>query len=617
MSTNSTRLVRKVPGVQQVTNPAVRASAVLIFIVALFAWPAIVNNNYYANVAVVALIYVLLGLGMDLLLGYAGLLHAGFAALYGVGAYTLACGMLKAGLPFWGIVPVSGILAAIVAVLIGAPGLRVSGLYFVLVTLAFGQLATIAADNSASLGGANGLFGIAPANLFKTQILTERASYWLLLPIVILLVALVRSVTSSHWGRTWNYSRIDEIATTSLGANVFKGRLQVTGMAGFLAGIAGAFFAVHQSAVSPASFTFQESVTIILIVALGGLRSLPGLVLGVVLIAVLPEVLRGFDQYSMLVYGIAIVLVLRFRPEGLVPRLGSKAPSDPHVQISCIAPQPEVLFRPETRDGDSLSIRKLKKQYGGVRAVSDVEFAVLPGEIVGLIGPNGAGKTTVLNLIGGQATPDSGTVRWRSQDLSKLKGHQRASRGLARTFQTPRLFPTVSVLENVKAGAEPFWSVGLLPTMLNSKRARAEEAGVEQRAFQILSFIDTALAARALDPVESLSYGMLRKVEIARSLMSRPSVLLLDEPAAGLNAVETSDLGDLLKVLAEHGIAILLVEHDMDLVMTVTTRVVVLDHGEVLASGNPLEVSRMPVVIDSYLGRDVSDEAWPATEGTQ
>lgn len=574
----------------------------VIALIAASVWPAIYPNNYYANVGVVALFYILLGLGMDLLLGYGGLLHAGFAAFYGAGAYLMAYLLIHWGVSFWAILPLCVLTAAVLALLIGVPGLRVSGLYFVLVTLAAGELFTITTGNVRALGSANGLFGLPPASVFGHQVLTERAFYWMVLPVAVLCLVIVRALATSRLGLAWNCGRIDEIAANALGVNVFRGRLQITVIAGALAGLAGGFFAIHQSAVSPDSFSFNQSITVVLLVALGGMRSVPGLLLGVGLIAVLPEALRSFKDYSLFAYGIAIAALIQFRPNGLMARQERFARPAPLTPVPRNGTSTVTPRRTATLRLDAVS-----KHFGGVQAAADVSFEVHPHEIVGLIGPNGAGKTTILNMIGGQLRPDSGSLHWGTTNLSRLPAHRRAGLGIARTFQTPRLFAELSILDNLISAMEPSWQVGLGRTVTRSTAARKEWKDAVAHALDTLAAVEPELIRRLKEPVGGLPYGLLRKLEIARALMARPGLLVLDEPAAGLNGVETAQVGELLTKLSSQGMAVLLVEHDMDLVMTVTNRLIVLDYGRILATGTPEEIQRDRSVIDSYLGVDDDD----------
>ncbi|HXF57989.1 MAG TPA: branched-chain amino acid ABC transporter permease [Actinomycetota bacterium] len=300
-------------------GPAARAGAAVVALALAAVWPFWIQNVYYHTVALLALIYVLLGLGMNVLMGHAGLVHAGYAAFWGVGAYVVAIFSTKFGLSFWMALPVSVVGAAVLAVLVGIPAIRVSGLYFVLVTLGFGAIFELAMTNWDYVGGPNGLYGIDPPQLGSVPLQTPRQLYWLVLAVTALSVLVMHRVANSRVGRAWNYLREDEVAAQAFGVNPVWSKLQAAVLGAAWAGLAGAFFAVRQTAVAPSSFTFLESFVVILIVSLGGLRSLPGTVVGTVAMIVLPELLRPLAQYRFLVFGAAIVLMMLFRPEGLWP----------------------------------------------------------------------------------------------------------------------------------------------------------------------------------------------------------------------------------------------------------------------------------------------------------
>jgi branched-chain amino acid transport system permease protein len=282
-------------------------------------WPLVLNNIYFHTVAVLAAIYILLGLGMNILMGNTGLVHAGYAAFWGIGAYTVAILMTKFAVSFWLALPAAIAAAAILAVAIGVPAIRVSGLYFVLVTLGFGEIFQLSMTNWDYVGGPNGLYGIPAPEIGPLVLLTPQQLYWLMLAFVIVSMVVMYQLSNSRVGRAWNYLREDEIAAQVLGVNPVWGKLQAALLGGMWAGLAGALFAVRQTAVAPTSFSFLESFIIILIVSIGGLRSLPGTVLGTIAMIVLPELLRPLAQYRFLVFGTVIVLMMLFRPEGLWP----------------------------------------------------------------------------------------------------------------------------------------------------------------------------------------------------------------------------------------------------------------------------------------------------------
>lgn len=296
---------------------------------AAIVWPLLYQNPYYQDVVALALIYILLGLGMNVLMGRVGLVHAGYAAFYGIGAYTVAIVMTRDGWSFWYALPLAVLVTAVLSVAISLPAVRVTGLYFVLVTLGFGQIFTLVMTNLGVTGGPNGLYGIPPPKLGSVQVINPDQLYWLVLPFVAVSFVMAKRLKSSRVGRAWDYIREDETAAKVLGVNPVWSKLQASVLAAIWAGLAGALFAIRQTAVAPDSFTFNESFIVILIVAIGGIRSLPGVIVGTIVEIVLPELLRPLATYRFLIFGLAIILMMLFRPEGLWPdrvRKWRKAP---------------------------------------------------------------------------------------------------------------------------------------------------------------------------------------------------------------------------------------------------------------------------------------------------
>jgi branched-chain amino acid transport system permease protein len=358
------------------------------------------------------------------------------------------------------------------------------------------------------------------------------------------------------------------------------------------------------------SITYLVSFLVLNLVIIGGLGSLPGIVLGAIVVIGLPESLHGIEQYRLLGFALALIVLMLVRPEGLWPY---REPKPEDVPPETLDQQHAKL--PTQREGAGactaqaqpiLSVGSLSKHYGGVRAVSGISFNVSHGEIFSLIGPNGAGKTSVLNCISGVISGVKGDIALEGKSLVGKRPHMIAAAGMARTFQGVRLFRTLSVMENVMTGCFAWQKSNIAQSAIQTPFAKAEDMRARGVAAACTSFvgIDALTKSRAAD----LPYAVQRRVELARALATRPKMLLPDEPAAGMNPTEKKELGDLLVKIRDSGCAILLIEHDMELVMRISDRVAVMDQGMLIALGSPEEVQRDPRVIDAYLGREESQQ---------
>ncbi len=572
-------------------------------------------NRYYIDVLTQVGIYVTLALGLNIVVGLAGLLNLGFIAFYAVGAYTYGLLATRIGLSFWQVLPLGGVLAAVFGVLLGFPALRLRGDYLAIVTLGFGEMIRIVLNNWDSLtGGPNGIIGIARPSLFGFTFSHPIHYYYLILAVVLLTIFAVNRLNQSRLGRAWTAMRDDEVAAEATGIDLVKTKLLAFGLGATWAGLAGVFFASKMTFISPESFTFFESVLVLCMVVLGGMGSIPGVILGAAMLLILPEMMRQFALYRMLVFGAAMVGMMVMRPKGLLTarrraiplwRKGSSRAavvSGPQA-ASTGARQVDASVQPERETRMTLlETHKLSVDFGGLRALDMVDLSVRAGEIVSLIGPNGAGKTTFFNCVTGLFPPSSGEVRYQGDNLIGLRPHHVAAKGVSRTFQNIRLFQDMTVLENVMVGGHCRMRAGVIGAIIRPPSVTQEEEEVVSKADDLLRFV--GLADKSDLWASQLPYGDQRRLEIARAMASDPTLLLLDEPAAGMNPQETNALMNLIYAIRTRGITVLLIEHHMKLVMGISERIVVLDHGVKIAEGTPEEIRADTRVIGAYLGKE-------------
>src|SRR2546423_4534259 len=419
--------------------------------------------------------------------------------------------------------------------------------------------------------------------------------------------------------------REDEFAAEAVGVPTLRLKLLAYMMGGMWGGLAGAFFATRIYAIDPSSFTFATSVQVLILIVLGGLGSLPGVLIGAVVTVVGPELLRPVADQRILIYAIALILMMLFRPQGIWPAVRRK----PKPFYGLEEDEPDKLAARILREhkeqearGDKkhegaghkvaavgepiLVVEGLSQQFGGVKAVDNVSFEVLRGEIFSIIGPNGAGKTTVFNCLTGVQRPRSGKVVFNGRSIRGLPAHQVAARGLGRTFQGIRLFRQMAVFENVMVGIYGKHRTMTWQALLHTPGERAEEQRTLQEARRWLQFVGMESASGKL--ATELSYADQRRVEIARALASHPRLVLLDEPAAGMNPTEKQELVTVITRIRDLGVTVVLIDHDMSLVMRVSDRIMVLDLGRVIALGKPAQIRENPRVIEAYLGRDDDEE---------
>lgn len=556
-----------------------------------------------ANMAIASLVVI----GLVLLTGVSGLTSFGQAAFMGVGAYTTALLTTQFGWNPWLTLPAGLFLTGGIAALIGLATLRMQGHYLPLATIAWGISLYYVFGNTPMLGGFTGLRGIPPIELFGFTFDQPRRFIYLALFFLAVIIVVAQFLLGTRIGRAMRALRSGTVVAEAFGANTFYLRVKVFTLSALLASTAGWLYAHQQRFVNPTPFGLNVGIEYLFMAVLGGAGYVWGGVIGVVLITLLKEVLQDVlpkllgtsGNYEVIVLGLLIILTLQFARRGLWPILEFFVPAGTPKMLA------HALTFPHQNMPDVgkmvLEVRHVVKQFGGLRAVGDVSFEVKSGEIVGLIGPNGAGKSTMFNLITGVNPASSGRVELFEQESTQKPARAIHRMGVARTFQHVKLFPELTLLENAMMGGYARGQAGMLQSLLHLERR--EEAALQQAALEQLRRV--GLEDRAFDQAGNLALGQQRLLEIARALVADPKFLLLDEPAAGLRYGEKQELSDLLKKLRDEGLTILLVEHDMDLVMNLVDRVVVMNSGEELAEGLPAEIRANQAVREAYLGTDL------------
>ncbi len=563
--------------------------------------------SFWVTLADYAGIAGIVALGLVVLTGYGGMTSFGQATFMGCGAYVsaLLTTATGAGLSPWLALPAALLASGAAALALGAVTLRLSGHYLALATIAWAVSLYYLAGNLDLLGRNDGLSGIPPLRVGGLALTGSREYFVVVWAAVALAVLLTLNLLDSRMGRAIRALRGGAGAAASFGVDLPRTRILAFTYAAMLAGLAGWLYAHMQRSVNPTPFGLNAGIEYLLMAVVGGAGSVWGALLGAALVTVvndqlqtlLPRLLGQQGNYETVVFGALLVLVLQTAPDGLWPRLRRLfPPARPRRVEADAAPLPaRALPAPGT---PVLSAAGLRKAFGGLVAVNGMGLHLDAAEIVGLIGPNGAGKSTTFNLLTGVARPGAGQVRFGGRDVTGFRPPGVARLGIARSFQHVKLVPGMSVLENVALGAHLRGAAGPVSALL--RLDRAEEARLFAEARRQIARV--GLDGHADKPGDSLALGQQRLVEVARALCLDPILLLLDEPAAGLRHVEKADLAALLRRLRGDGVTVLLVEHDMEFVMRLTDRLVVMEFGAKLAEGDPAAIRANPAVIEAYLG---------------
>ncbi|MCG5212864.1 branched-chain amino acid ABC transporter ATP-binding protein/permease [Streptosporangium sp. KLBMP 9127] len=577
-------------------------------LLAIAAWLLPYGLDPYAiHVVDVAIIFALLGIGLGLVMGVAGQINLAQVAFFGIGAYTCAILTTRAGLGFWVAAALAVLAAVAIGLVVSIPALRVQSHYLGIVTLGLALAFINWTTNAALAGKSEGISDLPVPPLFGVDLSSEYLFYYVEIVVFAIALAFALFVVRSPLGRRMRAMRDDSLAAGALGAEIPLLRITAFVLSGLYGGVAGVLYAGLIRYIAPETFSIANMFLLLAMVIIGGRQSIVGCVIGAVALSLIREVLVDFSVYAQLGYGTVVVLMVVFAPTGLAglpvrlrARLRGRTGGDRRgpAELRPFTPYGEAPSGDPT--GVVLEIRAVGMRFKGLRALDDVSLEVGAGEIRGVVGPNGSGKTTLFNIISGFYTASSGRVVLRGTDVTGAAPYRLAQLGVARTFQNLRLFGDLTVRENVLVALDRtrtswIWRYVALPwTVVRQDRALSAQADELLDRYGLTDFA----GARP----QSLPYGIQRRIEIARAMAMSPRLLLLDEPAAGLNGEEVRLLGEMVRSLRDSGVTVVIIEHNMGLVMSLCDQVTVLSSGRVIADGPPAAVAVVPEVIEAYLG---------------
>ncbi|MFZ5779905.1 MAG: ABC transporter permease subunit [Pseudomonadota bacterium] len=579
----------------------------LAAIVLVAAWPFVVPNDFYVHVVQDMILLAMAAAGLNMLFGMSGQLSLGQAAFFALGAYGSGILATKLGWPLAVTMPIGVVVAGAAGVVIGLVALRARTHYLAMATLAFGFIVEILCQRWVDLtGGSMGLIGVPQLN-FGDFAMGPVYFFWTAAAALVVVQTMVDYLARSATGRSLYAIKESESFALTVGIPAAVVRAGVFVVAAMLAGLSGAFFAHQSGYLSSDAFNLDRSIGLLIAVVLGGLGKPYGAIVGAVIVVLLNQLTAGLYEISYFIFGAILLLVMLFFPDGAVGALERllrphrRSVAAPPTGSRAELPAGFAVARPAT-DAPALELDGVTKRYAGVTAVGDVRLQVKAGTVHALIGPNGAGKSTLINVVAGLYAADGGRIRYNGRDITALPAYRRAEAGMARTFQNLQLIGNLSVVENVMLGLRPRYGfvAGWLRWLADGRDLTAERA----EAMALLEYFGIARFADSLPG--DLAYGHRKLCELARALAQRPTLMLLDEPIAGLNEEEVREIVAVIGRLKMLGLTILVVEHNMTFVMQVSDTVTVLDYGRKIGEGTPDAIRRDPAVIAAYLGQEAA-----------